>query len=127
MENLEQMRRVRRIAGLPPVLARAVGSRRGAVLARRAAGRDGCRRIGSGVRVGCHWAGAGRTLWHCPELVIELLHERGVEVRHPRVNAEDTALAVEWYRQGMRQTDISERLGRHKGVVWHLLRRAGVW
>lgn len=58
--------------------------------------------------------------------VIVLLRERGVAVRHPRVNASDVAQAVEWYEAGVRQIEIAERLGRSKSVVWHLLRRAGV-
>jgi IS30 family transposase len=53
------------------------------------------------------------------------LRESGVEVRHPRVSAGDSSQAVAWYRQGVRQIDIAERLGRHKSAVWHLLRRAG--
>jgi hypothetical protein len=57
--------------------------------------------------------------------VMELLHERGVEVRHPRVTAEETLQAVAWYHAGVQQVEIAARLGREKAVVWHLLKRAG--
>jgi transposase-like protein len=49
-----------------------------------------------------------------------------VEVRHPRISKEDKARAVELYRQGGRQIDIAEQLGRSKSVIWHLLRREGL-
>lgn len=57
--------------------------------------------------------------------VIQLLKDHGASVRRPRVSPDETALAVDLHRQGMRQVDIASLLGRSKSMVWHLLRQAG--
>lgn len=57
--------------------------------------------------------------------VIELLRADGVAIRHPKVTPADTAQAVVWYREVVRQVGIAARLGREKAVVWNLLKRAG--
>ena len=57
--------------------------------------------------------------------VIKLLKDRGVEVRHPRVSEAEVARIVGLYQQGFRQSDIARQVGRHKSLVWHVLRRAG--
>lgn len=58
--------------------------------------------------------------------VLELLKSRGVVLRYPRLTAEERALVVRLYQLRVRQVDIARELGRDKGHIWHVLRRAGV-
>jgi transposase-like protein len=57
--------------------------------------------------------------------MLELLKSNGVVLRYPRLTDEECARAVALYQQGVRQVDIARELGRDKGHVWHVLRRAG--
>jgi hypothetical protein len=57
--------------------------------------------------------------------VIGLVREHNAHVRYPRMTAREQAEVVRLYRTGVRQIDIAEQFGRHKSVIWHLLRRAG--
>ena len=58
--------------------------------------------------------------------MIKLLKERSVEVRRPRVSEAEVTRIVGLYQQGFRQSDIARQLDRHKSLIWHVLRRAGL-
>ena len=58
--------------------------------------------------------------------VVVLLRKQGVAVRYPQMTPEECARVVELYQSGVTQIEIAHQLGRHKGVIWHVLERAGL-
>jgi transposase-like protein len=58
--------------------------------------------------------------------VLSILDREGVQKRFPRLSAEVREEIAELCRSGMRQIDIAQRFGMHKGHVWQVLKRAGL-
>ena len=58
--------------------------------------------------------------------VMKLLAQHQVPVQRPRIEDDEAAQILELYQGGMRQIDIARKFGRHKGAIWHLLRREGL-
>jgi hypothetical protein len=58
--------------------------------------------------------------------VLRLVRQAGQRVRHPRLNASETAQLVALHDAGLSQKDIALRLGRSPSAVWHCLRRLGM-
>lgn len=59
--------------------------------------------------------------------VLAVLRGEGVSIRLPRLSAADRLRVVALYRQGIPQVEIARQFGRHKGAIWHLLKRAGAF
>ena len=58
--------------------------------------------------------------------VLRLIRKAGVQVRHPRLSARETANLVALFEAGLPQKDIAKRLGRSPSAVWHCLHRLGL-
>jgi DNA invertase Pin-like site-specific DNA recombinase len=58
--------------------------------------------------------------------VVGLLRKQGVVIRYPQMTPADRIRVVELYQSGVTQIEIARQLGRHKGVIWHVLERAGL-
>jgi hypothetical protein len=57
--------------------------------------------------------------------VIEPLDKRGATVRASATDFRRSGAGSRAVRARMRQVDVALRLGRHKSVIWHVLRRGG--
>jgi hypothetical protein len=57
--------------------------------------------------------------------VLVLLRREGVLIRLPRLSEGDRHRVLALYRKGVPQVEIARRFGRHKGLIWSVLKRAG--